>query len=259
MRVLRTIVQLLFLGGVIALAARGMAGATTNTCETYCPFAGLAALYPVLRYQTYTCALNEFHVALFVSLIGLTLVAKKSFCSWVCPLGTVQEWLGKLGRALFGRYLHLPASIDRVLIGLRYVVLAAVLGLTWTVWQGDLGFRAYDPFYIIFTAFQGHELAAFSIFIGVGVLAVALFVPFFWCRYLCPLGAVMDPLSRVGVLRLRRVGERCTDCGACDPVCPQRIPVSQLDEITARDCTNCMECVEACPEPGALELTLLGK
>lgn len=259
MRLFRTLVQLVFLAGVVTLMARGFAGATPNTCETYCPFAGLVALYPLLRYQTYSCVLNEFHVALLISLVGLTVLSKKSFCSWVCPLGTVQEWFGRLGRQLFGRFMHLPRPIDRVLMGLRYVVLFGVLAMTWTVWQGDLGFRAYDPFFILFTGFQGHELASFSVLIGVGVLAIALFVPFFWCRYLCPLGAVMDPLSRGGLLRLRRVKSVCTDCGSCDRACPHRIPVSQLDEVTARNCTNCLECVEACPEAGALELSLLGK
>ncbi len=259
MRILRTVVQLIFFGGVVALLVRGLAGATPNTCETYCPFAGLVALYPLIRYQTYTCAMNEFHVALFVSLVGLTVLSKKSFCSWICPLGTVQEWFWRVNRRLFGKSVRLPKAVDRIAIVLRYVVLAAVLGLTWTIWQGDLGFRAYDPFYIIFTGFQGHELLAFSVFIGIGALIVTFLVPFFWCRYLCPLGAVMDPLSRGGVLRLRRVRELCTDCGACDEACPHRIPVSRLDEVTARNCTNCMECAEVCPEDGALELSLLGK
>ncbi len=259
MRVLRTVVQLIFFAGVVALMARGLAGATPNTCETYCPFAGLVALYPLIRHQTYTCALNELHVALFISLVGLTVISKKSFCSWVCPLGTVQEWLWRLNRRIFGRTVRMPHALDRALIPLRYVVLAAVLGMTWTIWQGDLGFRAYDPFYIIFTGFQGHELMAFSVFIAVGILAVAYFVPYFWCRYLCPLGAVMDPLSRAGLLRLRRVWSVCTDCGKCDEACPHAIPVSEVTELTARNCTNCLECVDACPEAGALELTILGK
>ncbi len=259
MRVLRTIVQTLFLAGVVAVLVRGIMGQTGSTCETYCPFAGLVALYPLLRHNTYTCAMNEFHVALFVSLVALTFVTKKSFCSWVCPLGTVQEWIGKAGRKLFGRYVRPPAVIDRVLLNLKYVVLVLVLGLTWTVWQGDLGFRAYDPFYIIFTGFQGHETLWFSIFIGIGVLVAAFFLPMMWCRYLCPLSAVMDPMSRAGFLRLKRNPDACTDCGVCDKACHHGIPVSTADELTARNCTNCLECAEVCPEKGALTLTLLGK
>jgi len=258
MRVLRTLVQALFLGGVIALMLRGLSGATPHTCETYCPFGGLVALYPLVRYKAYTCALTELNVALLVSTVLLALVAKKSFCGWVCPLGTLQDWLGKLGLKIFKRRFFLPTRVDRVLMNLRYVVLIAIPVLTFTAWQYDLGFRAYDPFYILFT-WGGHETAAFSIFIVIAVLGAALFVPLLWCRYLCPMGAALDPFSRAGALRVRRNEEPCTDCGACDRACPHAIPVSQVEEVTARNCTNCLECVESCPVDGALELTWFGK
>lgn len=258
MRVLRSIVQFAFLAGVVALLARGLAGLTPNTCETYCPFGGLVALFPLAKYKAYTCALTELNVALLVSLVVLTLVAKKSFCSWVCPLGTLHEWIGRLGRRVFGRWLRLPKAPDRVLMLLRYAVLIAVPVLTYTVWQYDLAFRKFDPFYVLFT-WGGHEVAAFSVFVVIGVLVAAFFLPFAWCRYLCPLGATMDPLSRAGAFRLRRNTETCTDCRRCDRACPHAIPVSTVREITARNCTNCLECVEECPVEGTLELSWFGK
>lgn len=260
MKILRAAVQLLFVAGTVVLMVRGLAGATPNTCEYYCPFGGLVALYPLVRYKVYTCALTELNVSLLVSLLVLTVATKKSFCSWICPFGTVQEWIGRAGKRLLGRRFDLPAGPDRLLVPLRYVVLALVVVLTYTVWQFDLGFRAYDPFYILFTGGVGHgTIGALSTLILIGFLVAALFVPFFWCRYLCPLGATIDPLSRAGALRIRRNGDRCTDCGACDRICPHRIPVSQVAEVTARNCTNCLECVEECPEAGALELSWLGK
>lgn len=258
MRVLRSIVQAAFLAGVVALLARGLAGVTPNTCEAYCPFGGLIAIFPLVKYKAYACALTELNVALLVSLVVLTLVSKKSFCSWICPLGTIQEWVGRAGRKVFGRYRRVPGKPDRRLMLLRYAVLLAIPVLTYTVWQYDLGFRRYDPFYIIFT-WGGHETAAFSVYIVVGVLAAAFLLPFAWCRYLCPLGALMDPLSRAGGLRLRRDATTCTACGACDSACPHGIPVSTSDEVTARNCTNCMECVEECPVKGTLELSWFGK
>jgi polyferredoxin len=138
------------------------------------------------------------------------------------------------------------------------VVLGVVVALTWTVWRGDLGFRAYDPFYILFS-WGGHGTLGFSFMILAAVLVICFVLPFFWCRYLCPLGAVMDPLSRFGALRMRRNAGVCTECGDCDPVCPHGIPVSTTDEVTARNCTNCLECAAACPEKGALELSWYGK
>jgi polyferredoxin len=258
LRALRTIVQVAFLAGVIALLLRGLAGATPNSCEYYCPFGGIVALYPLIRYKTYACALTELNVALLVSVLLLALVSKKSFCGWVCPLGTVQDWIGRAGEKLLKRRFHLPRRLDRALVPLRYVVLVAVPVLTFTAWQFDLGFRAYDPFYIIFT-WGGHGTLAFSVYVVVALLAAAFFIPFFWCRYLCPMGAALDPFSRAGALRLRRVSEACTDCGVCDSTCPHRIPVSTSEEITARNCTNCMECVVSCPSKGALELSWFGK
>lgn len=258
MRLLRISVQMLFLGGVVALLIRGMAGATPNTCEYYCPFGGLVALYPLMRFRAYTCALTEFNVALLISVVLLALVSKKSFCGWVCPLGTVQEWVGRLGGKALRRRYRPPGAVDRNLMSLRYVVLAAIPLLTYTVWKFDLGFRAYDPFYILFT-WGGHETNSASLFVVVGVLAAAAFVPFMWCRYLCPLGAALDPFSRAGALRLRRNTQTCTDCGVCDSACPHAIPVSKVSEVTARNCTNCMECVAACPRKGALELSWFGR
>lgn len=258
LRVLRGVFQVFFLAGVVAVLVRGLLGLTTSTCETYCPFGGIAALYPLLRFRTYTCRLTELNVALFVSVVGLTLLTKKTFCSWICPLGTIEEWLGKLGKKLLGRSFRPPAGVDSGLKYFRYVVLALVLALTWSVWRGDLGFRAYDPFYILFT-WGGHETLGFSVYVLIGVLALAIVVPFSWCRYLCPLGAAIDPLSRHGALRIKRNREACTDCGKCDGLCPHGIPVSSVAEITARDCTNCLDCLVGCPEKGALVLSWYGK
>jgi polyferredoxin len=258
MRRLRTVVQMVFMGGVVALLVRGIAGATPNTCEYYCPFGGLVALYPLIRDKAYTCTLTEFNVALLVSAVVLGVVSKKSFCGWVCPVGALQEWLGRLGLSVFRCRLRPPRKADRRLMLLRYGVIAAVPILTFTLWEADLGFRAYDPFYILFSWF-GHGTNAASVFVLAGVLAGALIVPLAWCRYLCPMGALLDPFSRAGALRLRRNAESCTSCRACDAACPHAIEVSKVKEVTARNCTNCLECVEACPEEGTLELSWYGK
>lgn len=258
MRKLRTFVQLVFVAGVVTLLVRGLMGLTQNTCESYCPFGGIVALFPLFKYKAYTCRLTELNTALLVSLLVLTLAMKKSFCSWVCPLGSISEWLGRLGRKVLRRDVKVPVKVDRVLINLRYVVLVAVVVLTWTVWQYDLGFRAYDPFYILFS-WGGHGTFPWSFAILAGVIALVFVVPFAWCRYLCPLGAVLDPLSRAGVLRVRRNTATCVDCGDCDAACPHRIPVSTVDQVTARNCTNCLECVVACRERKALGLSFAGR
>ncbi len=145
-------------------ACPGAAGLSANTCETYCPFGGVVALFPLVKYRAYACTLNELNVALLVSLVALTIISKKAFCSWVCPLGWIQEWIGKTGRKVLGRSLRLPRKADLGLMAGRYVVLAVVVGLTYTVWQFDLGFRRWDPFYILFT-WGGHGTARYSAYV----------------------------------------------------------------------------------------------
>jgi polyferredoxin len=257
MRTLRTIVQVVFVAGVVTLLVRGLMGLTGNTCEAYCPFGGLIALFPLVKYNAYACALTELNMALLVSLVVLTLATKKTFCSWVCPFGTVSEWLARLGRKVFRRDIKVPGAVDRILMNLRYVVLVGIIVLTYTVWQYDLGFRAYDPFYILFS-WGGHGTFPWSFAILAAILVLVFVVPFAWCRYLCPLGAVLDPLSRAGLLKIRRNTAKCEDCGDCDAACPHRIAVSTVGAVTARNCTNCLECIVACKERKALALSPFG-
>jgi polyferredoxin len=75
-----------------------------------------------------------------------------------------------------------------------------------------------------------------------------------FCRYLCPMGAVFDPFSRLGFIRLHRDESKCSACGRCGRACPHRIPVHQLQAVRHRDCTNCLECLDACPEADVLRL-----
>jgi polyferredoxin len=256
---------------VVAAAWTGVAAATgrsLGSVEAWCPFGGLETLHSVLVRQRFSCAAGELNLALFVALVLLTLLARKSFCAWVCPVGTIGEWLAGLGRLLRRKRLppppgtcglglvDPPARFDRPARVLRLLVLAAVLYFTWRA--GELVFRPYDPYYVLFSA-GGHDVESWS-YVLVGVLlAAAVVVPMAWCRYLCPLGGVIWPLARAGRLRLRRDPATCTGCGACDRACPHSLRVSRTEELRSGECTLCLECTSACPTVGALTLRAGGR
>src|SRR5262249_477936 len=87
----------------------------------------------------------------------------------------------------------------------------------------------------------------------VAVLVLAsVFVRNFWCRYLCPYGALMGLVSMASPLRIRRVTDLCIDCGKCAKACPSSLPVDKLIAIQSAECTGCLECVAECPAAGAL-------
>jgi polyferredoxin len=259
---LRTIFQAGVVLAVLVTGVRFAMGWSLTSVETYCPFGGLETAYALLARKRFTCAAGELNVALMIALLGLALVARKAFCGWACPLGAVFEWTGRLSRRVFRRPTWqglwvIPAKVDAALkVVLRCAVLVAVLAATWAT--GELLFRGYDPYYILFSA-HGHDVKLWSYAILGVLLGLGLLIPLAWCKYLCPLGASLWPLSAAGRLRLVRSESDCTSCGACDRACPQALAVSTVSQVRSGECTLCFECTEACPSAGALELRLGGR
>jgi polyferredoxin len=79
----------------------------------------------------------------------------------------------------------------------------------------------------------------------------------FWCRFLCPYGALMGIVSALSPVKIRRDAEACIDCGKCNKACPSQLPVDRLVQIRSVECTGCMECVAVCPAGNALQMALL--
>jgi ferredoxin-type protein NapH len=143
---------------------------------------------------------------------------------------------------------------QRVLqVVLRSVVLVVVLAATWAT--GELVFRGYDPFYILFSV-HGHDVRLWSYAILGALLVLGVLFPMSWCKYLCPLGTALWPLSKAGRLRLERSETHCSGCGACDDACPQALAVSTVPAVRSGECTLCLECTAACPVPEALGLRM---
>jgi len=91
----------------------------------------------------------------------------------------------------------------------------------------------------------------------VGLLMVlSVFVQNFWCRYLCPYGALMGLVSLLSQVKIRRDAEACVDCGKCAKACPSHLKVDELVQIRSAECTGCMECVAACSAQNALQFSL---
>jgi len=121
-----------------------------------------------------------------------------------------------------------------------------------------LWFAGYDPYLTLFGLHWlfGAEAGDFWIalmILGL-VVAASLVVDRFWCRYLCPLGAVLSVVGRFSLLRIRRTPSACTDCTLCDKPCPVGIEPSKATPFVSSDCIGCMDCVATCPVRGALSV-----
>ena len=228
--------------------------------EGFLPISALLSL----KYWLVTGRIHGFHPAglfIFIAILGLGLLLSKSFCSWLCPVGTLSEGLWLLGRKLFGRNRDLPRWLDRPLRAVKYLLLGFFL---WAVWRMDgpalEGFLD-SPFnaladvrmYLFFARISGLALGVIL------VLAVlSMLVQNVWCRYLCPYGALLGLLSLASPLRVTRAKASCIDCGLCTRACPSRIQVHRAGRVVSDECTACYRCVAVCPVRDTLEMRAPG-
>lgn len=228
--------------------------------EGWLPIAGLMNT----RYLVETGTIPLIHPAamvLIVTFLILSFLFRKSFCGWLCPVGTVSEWLWKLGRDTFRRNFAAPKWLDIPLRGLKYLLLAAFLYAVLSMSVRDLAGFLESPYGLIADVkmlnFFRYLTPGAAIFLGVLVIA-SIFVPNAWCRYLCPYGALMGLAALLSPAKIRREKAACIDCAKCARVCPSHLPVDKLVQIRSAECIGCMECVAVCPAEGALALTFAG-
>ena len=219
-----------------------------------CPFGGLETLYALLAGQGFLRHTAASSVILLIGMLAMTIVYRRSFCGTICPLGALQGIFGAAGRRLFGRRFEVPRGVDRVARYLKYVVLAVFAVWTWQA--AALVMRPYDPWVAWAHLTSGGILTTYLIgFIVLAVsLAGSLVYDRFFCKYLCPTGALLALFSRASVLGIHRDPGACIDCGRCDTACMMNVAVATADEVTSAECISCNECVNACPVAGALEV-----
>lgn len=226
--------------------------------EGWLPIAGLMNT----KYFFMTGHVPAIHPAamfLFIGFMLMSLFLKKAFCSWLCPVGTFSEFLWTLGRRIFGRNLRLPRWFDIPLRGLKYLLLAMFVAVIGAMSAEALdGFMA-TPYGLVadvkmLNFFRDISLTA-AVVVGL-LMLLSMLVQNFWCRYLCPYGALMGLASLLSPVKIRRDESACIDCAKCAKACPAGLAVEKLVQIRTVECTACMACVAACPAENALQLAL---
>jgi len=183
-------------------------------------------------------------ILMYLLKIGIVVIPAllfgRYFCGWICPKGAIQEYLYRPRLAL-----RIPGKVDRALKYGKYVMLVLLI-LAPLVRHYRL-YRAIGPFKVIFNLGGSTGLV---IFLG-AVLVASVFISRPFCRYLCPLGALLGIISRISPFRMR-VLQSCSSCGLCARSCPvgaiSRTPDGM--RIDHMECIGCKECEEGCGRGG---------
>ncbi len=191
---------------------------------------------------------------LFLSL-GITIIFGRAICGNICPFGAIFEFIGKLTP----KKLSISAHSDRVLRYVKYIILAIVIGMAWitaTLWVSP-----YDPYVAYAHIWSGAEILnenGIGLLILLVVLAVSLVIGRFFCKYLCPAGALFGIFSLVSPTRVTR--SECMECGKCARSCPMGIEPGRKTAVNASECIGCTTCVDVCPsKTPVIRMTIAGK
>jgi polyferredoxin len=202
---------------------------------------------------------------IFFAILMVSLVFGKSFCSWLCPVGFISELVGVAGekflKKVFNFKLNMPKWLDYSLRSLKYLLLAFFVFSIFFL-MSTMAVRAFldSPYnlsadvkmFYFFANISRTSLIVLSV-----LFVLSIFVRSFWCRFLCPYGALLGIMNFIGPNKIKRNPTSCIDCGLCTKVCPSSIKVDKTITVWSDECTTCMSCVDICPVENTLNLFTL--
>jgi len=260
---IRTAVQIFFFVLIALIAVNHTLSETGSgipivaeaSLHAVCPFGGVVSIYQFAAAGDFVKKTHASSFILMIIVFALTIAVGPAFCGWICPFGSVQEWLAKIGRRIFGKRYNsmVPARIDGILRYLRYIVALWVLYVT--ALSVQLVFADYDPYFALFNFWTGE--VAVTAFIALGaVILLSLIIERPFCKYACPYGAILGLFNLFRIFGIRRNPVTCIDCKACDRACPMNITVSTAGRVRHHQCISCLKCTseQACPVPATVEL-----
>jgi polyferredoxin len=266
----RGIIQYLFLATVVLIGIKfilfvnqlenGIVPTITRPpgIEAFLPISSLISL----KYWLITGIFNPIHpsgLIIFLMALFTALFLKRGFCSWVCPFGLLTEYLNGLHRLIFRKNIRLPQWLDYPLRSLKYLLLAFFL------WAIVLKMNAVALDHFIYSPYNMvadikmlrffSEITALAFWVLVTLAVLSILLRNFWCRYLCPYGALLGVLSFLSILKIHRNVKTCTKCQNCTRTCPVDIMVHKTKSVISDECHACLQCVAVCPEKDTLYLS----
>ena len=215
-------------------------------------FMAIKSVYVSLVSGTFSFAAQLPQILLLVAVIPATVLMGRFFCGYLCSFGALGDFIWFVSRKIFKKKIKIDEKTDRILKYFKYALLVFIVVFVWT-----LGVVAVNPdtnpwnVFGMYSSLSGW--ASLSGLFTVGGLILLLiiigsaFVERFFCRYICPLGAVFAIVSKIKIFKIKKPSEECRSCKACTKECSMGIDIYKYDVVKSGECIDCMECIAACP------------
>lgn len=222
-------------------------------------FSGLKTVYQMIINGNFNFINNFISLIEFVVITLFTILMGRWFCGWLCAFGTYNDWIYILSRKLFKVNFRVNEKLDYVLKYVKYLVLIFIIIISWTI-ESDILKNAspWDAFAQIINISNVLSTLIIGFIILTLITIGAFLIERFFCRYLCPLGAVFTIISKFGIMKINKPKADCGKCRACTINCSMGLKLYKIDGARGGDCINCLKCTEICPRNNA-NTNILGK
>ena len=260
----RIIIQWGVIAFVAILALMPFINDYTPDFEAYCPFGGVQALSSFFLNNSLACTMTSAQIAMGVMLIIGILLFSKLFCAFICPIGTISEWLGTMGEKIKVR-ITLKGITDKIFRSLKYILL--FITFYFTLASNELFCKKFDPYYAVSTGFSMDVVLLYASLAIALVIIGSIFIRLLWCKYLCPLGAVSNIIKFswffIGVIGIYIISLKvgltihyawplgiASLGGYLLEIFGEKLTFSSVAKITRNEitCTDCQLCSRRCPQ-----------
>lgn len=204
--------------------------------------------------------LHPAAVIILLAAIIISFLFRRSFCSWVCLLGTVSEWLWKLGFSKNARNVTVPHRFDLLLRAFKYLFLLYLLFSALFIPQRLLQERLITGSYADAGLLHLLFHPTITVFVIISAFVISsIFIRNPFCRYLCPFGAMFSIFALASPTAVQRNRKKCVSCGVCNQACPSGIDVMRSSRVNSAECLGCWRCISYCRVNQALYMGVASK